>query len=1697
MKSLIITVILFVSFSVFSQKNGNEWINYSQKYYSFKVIQEGVYKMDYDLLTKSGINLRTIQSENIQLFGREREVPLFIEDGGDNRIDSGDYVLFYAKHNDGWIDSLLYVKPTDIGNPAYSVANDTIHYFFTWNNASNNLRFKPETNLNYDNYQSARYFLRKVEISNYSHYGDIVVGGISSPLYKPGEGWTSIYEGVSAPVSINLELFKLDQLYTGSDAPPGSLEVKNASYSDAAFSGKGNHHLQCKILPSNKVIFDSIFTSYKYIPFTRTIPVQDLLKGNVFNWSIVNDQGAGSDRQGMSYLSLIYPTLTNFSNETFGKFSVPNSSSASFTKVDVIAPAINKPIVLTFGDQPRFLKVRKQAGKYTFLFPNSKIGNQQDVILLDESKLIIPSLLTPVNGTGVFTNFEKIISENAILMVYPKQLKNAAQAYANYRTSEDGGSNNVVFALIDELYLQFGGGVPKHFIAMRRFAKSMHDKSIVKPKALFLIGKAMYNSTMRQNRDYYAASMVPTFGMPSSDVALTAGVNGAWEPLVPTGRISVTNETDLLNYLEKVKEFENSQRFSTLLSSESNRDWQKNVLHFAGGSNLDQQSTFRNYMNSLKDIISKNDFSANVISIQKQTSAPIDPVQMSNITKKLSSGVAMMNFFGHSSASGFDIGVDEPSKWNNKGKYPFVLGNGCHAGDLFTTIPSYAEISVTTPNAGAIAFLATTGVGLDAYLYRYMRELYVSIAKDNYGNSFAFQMKKAIAALDKKSDNLFDEYVSYQMNLNGDPCLKVTSFDKPEIEIHEEDVFFTPKNINLGVDSITANIVLTNLGKTIKDTFEIVLSRKFPNLDADSSYYLRVPVLGYKDTVTVKFPLQPTIGIGLNAIDISVDVPSFVEEQYDESFNNRTVKPLYISLDALIPSYPIEFAIVPKDSITLKATNPNPIAQPKKYRFELDTVYNFSSPFRRYASVVGAGGTYEVAPNEWRSSVTNGVLPFRCLDSVVYYWRVAIDTISPQWINSSFRYLKGKTGWSQADYGQFKKNDFVKLNLISSTKLREYDTIKRKLDIITIDNANNNYDYFNCQYLLDNEMQEYGACYPIPSIHVAVIDPKTLKPWRTHYRGQNPDHRFGNANDDGACRQRVESYFIFRQGDLYNLENLAKMLDKKVPDGHHLIVYSMFYADFKAWKSIYPDLFSVFKKIGSKKITSTNSNGSFIFYCVKGDTNSIDEILSQTYHERLSITKQLYMFDNSGTEETAFIGPVKEWESVSWKLTDKTSTDLGEMTTSSYSNQYVLQSKQDDQIISSSFDRSIASLNQNQNNQLLRLKMASKDEVNSSPMQLKEWNVFFQPLPDASISYKKGITWLPQRDTIDEGEKVSFAIDVQNVSDVPMDSILIKYWITDKNQKEHLVRLYKMDSLRVGSSLRDTISFNSDGLEGGNTFWMEINPALDKINFNQPEQFHFNNFYQKQFFVKQDNINPLLDVTFDGKHLLNGDLIRPNPTILISLKDENNFLIMNDLRDTSNVSVFVTVPSGKQQRVPYISSKGEKVMEWIPATSQSKRMKINYPAVFSEDGTYSLLVQAADKTGNRSGDNDYKVSFEIVTASSMSYLTNYPNPFSTSTKFVYTLTGSTVPENLVIQILTISGKVVKEITSEELGPLEIGKNKMTAYAWDGKDEFGDPLANGVYLYRVMSKINGQKTSHRATGVDANFTKEFGKMYLLR
>jgi hypothetical protein len=238
-----------------------------------------------------------------------------------------------------------------------------------------------------------------------------------------------------------------------------------------------------------------------------------------------------------------------------------------------------------------------------------------------------------------------------------------------------------------------------------------------------------------------------------------------------------------------------------------------------------------------------------------------------------------------------------------------------------------------------------------------------------------------------------------------------------------------------------------------------------------------------------------------------------------------------------------------------------------------------------------------------------------------------------------------------------------------------------------------------------------------------------------------------------------------------------------------------------------------------------------------------------------------------------------------------------------------------------------------------------------------------------------------------------------------------------------------------------------------------------------------------------DVTNPLLDVTFDGVRILNGDIISAKPSILISLKDENKFLALND---TSAYTITLQRPGQTTGERIYFAQG----LEFTPGSLPKNSATILYRPVFTEDGRYTLSVQAKDRSNNSSGATEYKIRFEVNTKPSVTNVLNYPNPFSSSTRFVFTLTGSEVPEVFTIQIMTITGKIVREITRAELGFMHIGRN-ISEYAWDGKDAFGDQLANGVYLYRVRTKLNGENIEKSAGPADKYFSRDIGKMVLMR
>lgn len=126
--------------------------------------------------------------------------------------------------------------------------------------------------------------------------------------------------------------------------------------------------------------------------------------------------------------------------------------------------------------------------------------------------------------------------------------------------------------------------------------------------------------------------------------------------------------------------------------------------------------------------------------------------------------------------------------------------------------------------------------------------------------------------------------------------------------------------------------------------------------------------------------------------------------------------------------------------------------------------------------------------------------------------------------------------------------------------------------------------------------------------------------------------------------------------------------------------------------------------------------------------------------------------------------------------------------------------------------------------------------------------------------------------------------------------------------------------------------------------------------------------------------------------------------------------------------------------------------------------KIRYPFDELEEGRHTLKLQVWD-VNNNPGD----ASTEFVVANdqkfALDHVLNYPNPFTTNTDFYFEHNKPGLSLQVRIEIFTVSGKLVKSIEGNfvndgfRIGPIN----------WNGKDEYGDQIAKGVYVYRVSVK----------------------------
>jgi flagellar hook assembly protein FlgD len=86
---------------------------------------------------------------------------------------------------------------------------------------------------------------------------------------------------------------------------------------------------------------------------------------------------------------------------------------------------------------------------------------------------------------------------------------------------------------------------------------------------------------------------------------------------------------------------------------------------------------------------------------------------------------------------------------------------------------------------------------------------------------------------------------------------------------------------------------------------------------------------------------------------------------------------------------------------------------------------------------------------------------------------------------------------------------------------------------------------------------------------------------------------------------------------------------------------------------------------------------------------------------------------------------------------------------------------------------------------------------------------------------------------------------------------------------------------------------------------------------------------------------------------------------------------------------------------------------------------------------------------------------------------NYPNPFVSYTEFWFTHNRPFEPLDVQVQVFTITGKVVKTINQTIVTDGFLSRD----IRWDGRDDFGDRIGKGVYVYKLT--VKSSTTNKRA------------------
>ena len=209
----------------------------------------------------------------------------------------------------------------------------------------------------------------------------------------------------------------------------------------------------------------------------------------------------------------------------------------------------------------------------------------------------------------------------------------------------------------------------------------------------------------------------------------------------------------------------------------------------------------------------------------------------------------------------------------------------------------------------------------------------------------------------------------------------------------------------------------------------------------------------------------------------------------------------------------------------------------------------------------------------------------------------------------------------------------------------------------------------------------------------------------------------------------------------------------------------------------------------------------------------------------------------------------------------------------------------------------------------------------------------------------------------------------------------------------------------------------------------------------------------------EDNVGPVIALYMNDENFVSGGITNESPTLLVKLED------LNGINTASGIGHDIVAILDGDETNPFILND-----YYQTEVDDYKKGIVSYPFRDLSPGLHTLTIKAWDVYNNSSTSEIQFIVYDQDQELVINNVLNYPNPFVNYTEFWFNH-NSSEPLDVSIQIFTVSGKLVRTLNGQTAGGGIVNSSLSRDIVWDGRDDFGDKIGKGVYIYKLTVQSN--------------------------